>query len=45
MDRLTIYPDKELKDKLNAEAIEQKRSINNLVILILSSYFENEKSN
>ena len=40
MDRLTIYPDKELQKKLNKEAEEQKRSLNNLILFILASYFE-----
>ena len=40
MDRLTIYPDKELQEKLNKEAEKQKRSLNNLILFILASYFE-----
>jgi len=40
MDRLTIYPDKDLQKKLNKEAKEQKRSLNNLVLFIIDSYFE-----
>ncbi len=40
VDRLTIYPDKELQKKLNKEAEEQKRSLNNLILFILASYFE-----
>ena len=40
MDRLTIYPDEELQKKLNKEAEEQKRSLNNLILFILASYFE-----
>ena len=42
MDRLTIYPDKKLQEKLNKEAEEQKRSLNNLILFILASYFENK---
>lgn len=42
MERLTIYPDKELQKKLNKEAKEQKRSLNNLVLFIVASYFENK---
>ena len=42
MDRLTIYPNKELQKKLNKEAEEQKRSLNNLILFILASYFEKE---
>jgi len=40
MDRLTIYPDKDLQKKLNKEAKEQKRSLNNLILFIIVSYFE-----
>ena len=40
MDRLTIYPNKDLQKKLNKEAEEQKRSLNNLILFILASYFE-----
>lgn len=40
MDRLTIYPDKKLQEKLNKEAEKQKRSLNNLILFILASYFE-----
>lgn len=42
MDRITIYPNEELREKLNKEAKRQKRSLNNLVLLILASYFEKE---
>jgi len=42
MDRLTIYPDKDLQKKLNNEAKEQKRSLNNLILFIVASYFENK---
>ena len=40
MYRLTIYPNKNLQKKLNKEAKEQKRSLNNLVLFIMASYFE-----
>jgi len=40
MDRLTIYPDENLQKKLNKEAEDQKRSLNNLVLFIIASYFE-----
>jgi len=39
MDRLTIYPHKDLQKKLNKEAEEQKRSLNNLILFIIASYF------
>ena len=42
MERLTIYPDKELMKQLNKEAKEQKRSLNNLVLFIVTSYFEDK---
>jgi len=40
MNRLTIYPDEELLKKLNKEAEEQKRSLNNFILFVLASYFE-----
>lgn len=43
MERITIYPDKELREKLNKEVKKQKRSLNNLILFILTSYFEGEK--
>jgi len=43
MERQTIYPDKELMEKLNKEATKQKRSMNNLILFILASYFEHGK--
>lgn len=43
MDRITIYPDEELQQKLEKEAEKQKRSMNNLILLILDSYFEPKK--
>lgn len=36
MERITIYPKKELKEKLDKEAKKQSRSLNNLIILILN---------
>tara|TARA_Y100000310_G_scaffold312495_1_gene359842 strand:+ start:126 stop:269 length:144 start_codon:yes stop_codon:yes gene_type:complete len=42
MDRLTIYPDKKMLKKLNEEAKAQKRSLNNLILFIVASYFENK---
>jgi hypothetical protein len=40
MGRITIYPDKALKEKLLKEAKEQDRSMNNLILLILKRYFK-----
>lgn len=40
---ITIYTDKELKDKLETEAIRQKRSLSNFIISVLISYFENNR--
>ena len=42
MDRnsITIYPDDDLMKKLEKEAQKQKRSMNNLILFILASYFE-----
>lgn len=35
MERMVIYPSKELKDKLKLRCINEKRSLNNLVLVIL----------
>ncbi len=35
VDRITIYPDKELRKRLEDQAKKDKRSLNNLIILIL----------
>ena len=43
MDRLTIYPSKELQEKLNKESEKQKRSLNNLILFILAKHFEDKK--
>jgi predicted HicB family RNase H-like nuclease len=43
MERLTIYPDKELMKQLNKEADKEKRSLNNLILFILASSFESKK--
>lgn len=40
---LTIYPDEETLKKLNKEVKKQKRSMNNLILFILASYFEDDK--
>lgn len=36
---ITIYPDEDLMKKLEKEAEKQKRSMNNLVLFILASFF------
>ena len=36
---LTIYPDATLTKKINSEAEKQKRSMNNLILFIIASYF------
>ena len=40
MERVSIYPNKELLIKLKKEAKEQSRSLNNLIILILNKSFK-----
>ncbi len=35
MERITIYPSKELREKLENKAKKEERSLNNLIILIL----------
>lgn len=40
MAQITIYPNKELKEKLNNEMEKENRSLNNLILLILNKYFE-----
>jgi predicted HicB family RNase H-like nuclease len=44
MDRLTIYPDKELMKKLNNEADKEKRSLNNLILFILEEHYRKNKN-
>lgn len=39
MERITIYPKKELKEKLDKEAKKQSRSLNNLILLLLNKFF------
>ena len=43
MQQKTIYFDEQLLNKLNEEAIKERRSVNNLIICILLSYFANKK--
>ena len=43
MERLTIYPDKELMKQLNKEADKEKRSLNNLILFILTKHYEEKK--
>ncbi len=40
MERVSIYPNKELLIKLKKEAKKQSRSLNNLIILILDKSFK-----
>ncbi len=35
MNQMTIYPDKELRQQLEKRAKKEKRSLNNLILLIL----------
>lgn len=44
MERITIYPKKELKAKLEKEAKKQSRSLNNLIILILNKSLKNKNA-
>jgi len=39
-DRITIYPDKKLQKKLEKEAEKQGRSLNNLILFIINSFFK-----
>lgn len=39
MERVTIYPSKELKKELEEEAKKDKRSLNNLILLILERHY------
>ena len=39
---ITIYPDDDMQKKLEKEAEKQKRSMNNLVLFILASFFSKE---
>ena len=43
MERITIYPKKELRTKLDKEAEKEERSLNNLILLILKKYFKEGK--
>lgn len=40
--RITIYPDKKLREKLNKESEVEKRSLNNLILLILENHYKGE---
>jgi len=40
MERITIYPNKELRKRLDQEAEKEERSLNNLIIFILNKYFK-----
>jgi len=39
MERITIYPDKELIKLLKKEAKKEKRSLNNFILFLISKYF------
>jgi len=39
---ITIYPDDDLMKKLEKEAQKQRRSLNNLILFILASFFPKE---
>ena len=41
--RITIYPGKELKEKIKEEAEKQHRSMSDLVIFVLKEYFINKE--
>lgn len=43
MERLTIYPEKELMEKIEKEAKKEKRSMNNLVLFILENFFKKKR--
>ena len=36
--RITIYPDEKLRNKLEEESKKEHRSLNNLILLILNKY-------
>lgn len=40
MERISIYPDKKLKEKLEEISKERQRSMNNLILLILKKYIK-----
>ena len=39
-DRITIYPDEKLQKKLEKEAEKQERSLNNLILFMINSFFK-----
>jgi|TARA_B100001971_G_C18139344_1_gene509482 predicted transcriptional regulator len=43
MERITIYPDKKLKERLDEIAREEQRSMNNLLLLIIKKYIESQR--
>jgi len=45
MDRITIYPNKELRKKLDKESEKEERSLNNLILFILNKYFKDGRKN
>lgn len=43
MCKITIYPKKELKERLDDEAKKEERSLNKLILIILNKYFKEKK--
>lgn len=43
MEIISIYPDKKLKKELEELAKKEQRSMNNLILLILRKYIEEQK--
>ena len=44
VDRITIYPDEKLHKKLEKEAEKQGRSLNNLILFIINSFFKKNET-
>jgi len=40
MEKISIYPDKKLKERLEQESKKEGRSLNNFVLRILKKYFK-----
>jgi len=40
MERITIYPNKELRSRLDKEAEKEERNLNNMILFILNKYFK-----
>ena len=43
METISIYPDKELKNKIEELAGKDNRSMNNFILIILNKYMEDKK--